>query len=85
MKDLNKIMRQMALLTQFGLSLIFPTLLVIWLCAWLVQDKGVGAWIFIPGFILGIGASAMTGYKFYLANIKKDEKKEKKPAFNRHQ
>ena len=44
-------------------------------------------WIYIPGFIMGLGGSFMTAYKLYLAIMKTQKKKknrEHEKAFNRH-
>ena len=45
--------------------------------------------IYIPGFILGLGASFMTAYKFYMYVLKKEKKTSKKfrrkgVYFNKH-
>ena len=85
-KYLSEIAKQLSWLTQLGLSLITPILLCILGCVFLCNKCGVGEWIFIPGFILGLGASFMTGYKFFLsesAKSKKDKDK-RKAGFNRH-
>lgn len=85
-EELNKIVKNLALITQLGLSFIMPTLLCVWLSWYLNMKKGVGLWIYIPGFILGLGSSFMTAYKFYLSVIAKEkkEKKDKKVSFNEH-
>lgn len=85
-EELNKIVKNLALITQLGLSFIMPTLLCVWLSWYLNMKKGVGLWIYIPGFILGLGSSFMTAYKFYLSVISKEKKedKDKKVSFNEH-
>ncbi len=85
-KYLSEIFKQLSWLTQLGLSLITPVLLCILGCVFLCTRFGVGGWIFIPGFILGIGASFMTGYKFYLSESAKSrkDKDKRKPGYNRH-
>ena len=85
-KQLSEIARQLTWLGQLGLSLIMPLLLAIGACVLLNNRFDIGGWIFIPGFILGIGASFMTAYKFYLsetASSKKDAAK-RKGGYNRH-
>ena len=87
MKDLKDIFRQITLLSQLGLSVLMPLLICLGLCAWLVNKNVIGGWIFIPGFIMGLGSSFMTAYKFYTAVIRKDEKDTKrkdKVSFNNH-
>lgn len=87
MKDLRNILRNLSMLAQLGLSLIMPTLICVFVCWLLVSRCGVGLWVYIPGFILGLGSSAMTGYKVYLSvtnKEKKEKEKNKKVSFNRH-
>jgi len=86
MKNLSEIMKHISMLGQLGLNIIIPIILCMLGC-WLLTDKlGLGEWVFIPGIILGIGASFMSGYKFYLSETKKVEKdKDKnKVSFNKH-
>ncbi|MBQ6967559.1 MAG: AtpZ/AtpI family protein [Lachnospiraceae bacterium] len=66
-----------------------PLLICTFLCYFLVSRQIVGAWVFIPGFILGLGASFMTAYKFYLYVQKKEgssssSKHRKGIYFNHH-
>ncbi len=80
----------LALIGQFGLSLMMPLILCVLGCYLLVSHNIIGTWIFIPGFILGLGASFMTAYKFYLyVNGTEAKRKGKKLSrkgvyFNRH-
>ena len=85
MKGYRDILKNITIVTQFGLSLVMPLLLCLALCWYLCDRFSVGGWIYILGFFFGLGASGMTAYKFYLAVIEK-QKKEKKPkiSFNRH-
>ena len=78
MKGWTKTVGNITFLTQFGFSFITPLLLCLGLCGWL-SSKGVGAWVFIPGFILGFGGSAMVAYQFYLqimSRLKKENQEE---------
>ncbi len=87
MKRWNEILKNLTLLTQFGLSLITPLLLCLGLCWYLCEHTGLEGWIFIPGFIFGLGGSATFAWKFYLMTMKKDKKEAKKRggiSFNRH-
>lgn len=85
-EELNNIIKNVAFLGQLGLSLIMPILICIALCVFLTNRFNVGTWIFIPGFIFGLGASFMTAYKFYVAETKKSKKEEKKTiSFNNHE
>ena len=88
MKQWTQILRQLSMLTQFGLSLLTPTLLCLVICYLLTTRLHLGAWIFIPGFFFGLGGSAMVGWKFYLQTVKDQKKEEhargKKTSFNSH-
>ena len=85
MNEWRKIAGNLSLVGQIGLSFIMPLLISVGLCAYLVYRFEIGAWIYIPGFILGLGASFVTAYNFYTAETKKAKKEEKKTtSFNRH-
>lgn len=86
MKRWPDMMKNLTLLTQLGLSFITPLLVCLALCWWLDGTKGVGGWVYIPGFFFGLGGSFTVAYKFYRA-VLGQEKKEKgsdKVSFNRH-
>ena len=87
-------MKNLALLTQLGLSFITPILACLAFCWWLTT-RGLGGWIYIPGFFFGLGGSFMVAYKFYLAETghtpegqRPDgaQKQEEKPkvSYNQH-
>lgn len=86
MKQWTDIMKNISLLTQFGLSLMTPLLLCLGICWWLCNHFGLDGWIFIPGFFFGLGGSGMVAYKLYLSETlrQKKEKKKEKISFNRH-
>ena len=85
MKGFRDALKNITLITQFGLSLITPVLLCIGLCWFLCNRYQIGGWVYILGFFFGIGASFMTAYKFYLAEMNRQKKEEKpKISFNRH-
>jgi len=87
MKQWMDVMKNLAMLTQFGISFITPTLMCVLIC-WLLDAKtGVGGWIYIPGFFFGMGGSAMVGWKLYLSVQKNEEKEQRKKiiSFNRHE
>lgn len=89
MRYYKEIMKNITMLTQFGLSFITPTLMCLALCWWLNVKVGLGAWVYLPGFFFGLGGSASVAYKLYLS-IEAKEKKEKTKrkqsiSFNRHE
>jgi len=79
--------KNITMLTQFGLSLVTPLLLCLGLCWLLYAKAGCGGWVFIPGFFFGIGGSAMVAWKLYVAVRKQEEKdkKKKRVSFSRHE
>ena len=84
MKHRSEILRNLTLLSQLGLSLLMPLLLMLLLCWKLTEHFGLGAWVYIPGFIMGLGGSFMTAYKVYLSVMKKQKMQEPDPvAYNR--
>lgn len=86
MRNWADIVKNITMLTQFGLSFITPLLVCLGVCWWLYSGIGVGGWVFILGFFFGMGGSGMVAYKFYLSitNKQKKEKKKSKVSFNRH-
>lgn len=86
MKQWADTLKNLSILTQFGLSLVIPLLLCLAGCWWLNSQCQIGIWIYAVGFFLGLGGSGMVAYKLYLAITErsKKEKKKKKVSFNRH-
>lgn len=83
----NQIFAQLTLLAQLGLSLAMPLLMCLAGCYMLCTRFGVGLWIYLPGMILGLGASFMTAYKVYLAVTGKEKKTgrgNREKSFNKH-
>ena len=85
----SQLIGQFAMVGQLGLSLLMPLLLCLLGCYLLCTKLSVGAWIYIPGFILGLGSSMMTAYKVYLSVVHREEKKKKERDpnevyFNKH-
>ncbi len=86
MKDWVNISQRLIMLGQLGLSLMMPLLICMGACYLLTSKAGLGLWIYVPGFILGLGASFMTAYKLWISVSAKERKKGEKepPAFNSH-
>ncbi len=88
MKRMSEIFSQLAMIGQLGLSLIMPLLMCLFACYLLCSKLSVGEWVYIPGFILGLGGSMTTAYKVYLAVLHKESKKKsgnnKEISFNKH-
>ena len=58
-KNMADMLKNITMLTQFGLSFVTPIFLCLALCWWLNIHAGVGAWVYIPGFFFGLGGSFM--------------------------
>ncbi len=74
-RNVSKLIGQFAMVGQLGLSLLMPLLMCLFACYLLVSKLALPVWIYIPGFILGLGASMTTAYKVYLSVVQKEEKK----------
>ncbi|MBO5621447.1 MAG: AtpZ/AtpI family protein [Butyrivibrio sp.] len=74
-RNASKLIGQFAMVGQLGLSLLMPLLMCLFACYLLVSKVSAPVWIYIPGFILGLGASMTTAYKVYLSVVQKEEKK----------
>ncbi|MBE5999295.1 MAG: AtpZ/AtpI family protein [Eubacteriales bacterium] len=83
----NEILPHLTLLGQLGLSLATPVLLCLGGCYLAVTKLHAPLWVYLPGMILGLGASFMTAYKVYLSVTGKEKKPrrgENERSFNRH-
>ncbi len=89
MKQWMNLAKNLMMTTQFGFSLVTPLLLCIGLCWLLTAKAGAGGWVYLPGFLFGLGGSGMTAWKLYLAETKRDKKKEQESqrgcSFNTHE
>lgn len=84
MKGLQEIIKHVSLLSQLGLSFITPIVLCVLGCWFLCEKCGFGAWIYIIGFVFGLGGAFMTAYKFYCWQTRKKEDRKPPVSFNRH-
>ena len=86
MKDWAAISQRLVMIGQLGLSLLMPLLLCLGACYLLTSRLGLGLWIYLPGFIFGLGGSFMTAYKLWLSVNRKahEEVEAAETAFNRH-
>ena len=75
MKSMSDILKNLTMLGQLGLSFLTPILLCLLVCLFLQNHFQAPLWIYIPGFILGIGGSLMTVWKFGKA-VMQDQKKQ---------
>lgn len=81
----NRIARNISLIGQLGLSLIMPLLLSLGACYYLISHFSFGLWLYIPGFVLGLGASFTTAYKVYVSVMNRQEPRQHRDiGYNRH-
>lgn len=89
-KSMTKIMNGIALIGQLGLSLVMPLLICIAVCYFLIDRTGAGSWVYIPGFIMGLGGSFSTALGVYKSVQKRSERDRSKKrgstevSLNRH-
>lgn len=55
-----KLLALLTWVTQFGISIIFPTLFFLWLAVWLQRKFALGMWIVVVLGVLGILTSIST-------------------------
>ena len=65
MKDMQRVLRQLSLIGQLGLSVVTPILMCLLVCWLLTTRAGAGTWVYIPGFILGLGSAFVSVWKVY--------------------
>ena len=89
MKDFgnwSEMFKSLTMLSQLGLSLIMPLILCLGASWLIIRYTGAGNWVYIPGFILGLGSSAVTAWKMVRMVTGKQEhnKKADDIGFNKH-
>ena len=81
----TKILRGVALLTQLGLSVVAPPLLMIWLAQWLQKRFSLGPWVTIAALVVGFISSACGMYGFYKSLTRQEGKEDAPPpSFDQH-
>lgn len=83
-----KILNLLMWVTQFGLSIIFPTLFFLWLAVWLQGRFGLGMWVLVVLGSIGVLTSVSTAKSCYRSMMKAAEEAssqdEPPMAFNDH-
>lgn len=83
-----KLLNLLMWVSQFGISIIFPTLLFLWLGAWLQNKFSLGIWVLILFGILGVLTSVSTVRSCLRSMLKAADElssREKPPvSFNDH-
>ena len=89
MKDLYDAARHLVWLTQFGLSVVLPPVLFLLGAVWLRKQFGLGGWVILVGFALGMVAaigSLRSSLKAIERQGRAPKKKQEPPpiSFNQH-
>lgn len=69
--------RNLAYLTQFGVSLAMPPLLCLWAAGWLREKFQLGNWIMLVGLLLGLGG-AVSSFVGFMRHVQRQADKEDK-------
>ena len=62
-------------ITQMGLSLIAPLILLVLLAFWLRKTFSLGSWVVLVGLALGLISMGFTFYRIYLGILKQSKNK----------
>ena len=71
----RNVFQSLALISQFGINMLVPIGLMLWLGLWLDEKFGT-SWLVIPCFFVGAIAGAQNIYKMAKSLISKDKEKE---------
>lgn len=82
-KEFQQAIQYLVWIGQLGLNLITPLLLCLWGCWWLTAHMDVGLWVYLPGFILGLGSGCVNARQFYRMSTRR-RGEDPPSAFNRH-
>lgn len=86
MKQLYTALEDLVWLTQLGLSMLTPLVVLLWLACWLVETHGWPMWIYLPAIVLGLACGAQSFWQFSRRMLKRAKNQKDKPpaGFNRH-
>ena len=78
--DLLRSLRLLGYLTQFGLSVIMPPLILVFLGVWLSDRYPIGTWPIVVLLLLGLVSSGCSIYRFFKVFVRetRDEPYEQK-------
>lgn len=84
MKRHAKLLRRLTMLTQLGLSVVAPPLLLIWLAIVAQRRWGVGLWATPVAIVVGLISSACGVYEFYRSVMRERRGDEPPASFDQH-
>lgn len=87
MSSRAKLLRNAIWLTQLGLSVLMPPVLLLLAALWLRARFGWGVWVLIVALVVGLLSSFCSAVNFYRAVTRRQKRdgQENPPAFNRHE
>ena len=71
----KSVLQSLTLISQFGINMLVPIGLMLWLGLWL-DEKLETSWLVIPCFFVGAIAGAQNIYKMAKSLISRDKEKE---------
>ena len=66
--------KNLSFLTQFGLSVVSPIIIYIWLASWLRDKFSLGDWIMAVGIVLGLFSAFYSGVSFFRYALRQAKK-----------
>ena len=86
MKQYARILRTLSLLTQLGLSLVAPPLLLIWLALYLQKTCALGSWVMPLAIVVGLISAFCGTWRLLKSVTRQNEKEEGTPpvSFDQH-
>lgn len=79
-KDLIRIISRISLITQLGLSLVTPPLLLLLGALWLQNRFGVGDWILLCAILTGIISGGCAVYNLIRAELQSEKRRRSDPS-----
>ena len=68
-KDLVRLVSRISLITQLGLSLVTPPLLLLYGAMWLQERFGIGDWLLLCAILTGILSGGCAAYNLIRAEL----------------
>lgn len=83
MRDLARILSRISLITQLGLSLVTPPLLLTLGALWLQSHCQVGDWILLCAILVGLVSGVCSVWQLVRAEIARENRREARAARGR--
>lgn len=85
-KSYMKILRTLSLLTQLGISLVAPPLLLCWLALYLQDRFGLGLWVMPTAIAIGLLSAFCGVWRLLKSVLRQNDRDDDTPpvSFDRH-